>query len=77
MQRMESQTSVSIWRTIQYLDSPTDYREHLAREAGLAPRQESEFLLLDTDSGRLWVWVWKFTLIAIVFSAGLFLFLES
>ena len=47
MGQLELQTAASVWNAIRYLDSPTDYREHLPHLARSAPLQESEFVLLD------------------------------
>jgi len=45
----ELQTDAAVWNAIRYLDSPTDYREYLR-----GPLQQSDFVLLDNDSGQVW-----------------------
>jgi hypothetical protein len=47
MGQLELQAAASVWNAIRYLDSPTDYREHLPDLAHSAPLQESGFVLLD------------------------------
>ena len=49
MGQLEVQTAASVWNAIRYLDSPTDYREHLPGLAGSAAHEESEFVLLDNS----------------------------
>jgi hypothetical protein len=53
MGQPEPQTAASVWSAIRYLDSPTDYREHLPRKARSAPPQENELVLLDTSAHGL------------------------
>ena len=47
MGQLELQTAASVWNAIRYLDSPTDYREHLPYMPRSAPLQSSELVLLD------------------------------
>ena len=47
MGQLELQTAASVWNAIRYLDSPTDYREHLPYMARSARLQASELVLLD------------------------------
>lgn len=47
MGRLELQTTASVWNAIRYLDSPTDYREHLPYMTRSAPLQAGELVLLD------------------------------
>ena len=49
MSEAEWQTDVSVWNAIRYLDSPTDYREYLR-----GPLPQSDFVLLDDNSGQVW-----------------------
>ena len=46
MGELELRTPASVWNAIRYLDSPTDYREHLPFVARSAPLQ-SELVFLD------------------------------
>ena len=45
----EGQTDAFVWNAIRYLDSPTDYRESLR-----GPLPQSDFVLLDNNSGQVW-----------------------
>lgn len=47
----EEQTDASVLSAIRYLDSPTDYREHLPREPHFGPSAESDFVVLDNSAG--------------------------
>lgn len=47
MGQLELQTAASVWNAIRYLDSPTDYREHLPHLGRYASLQEGAFILLD------------------------------
>jgi len=47
MEQLEFQTAASVWNAIRYLDSPTDYREHLPYVAHAAPLPGSELVFLD------------------------------
>lgn len=65
MGQLELQTAASVWNAIRYLDSPTDYREHLPYLARSAPLQESELVFLDAPRYG-WVTLRKIILIAIL-----------
>ena len=39
-----------VWAVIQYLDSPTDYREFLPQQPSQFPLVNSELVMLDSDS---------------------------
>ena len=73
MGQLELQTAASVWNTIRYLDSPTDYREHLPHMASLAPFQGSDLVLLDAPKYG-WATLLKF--ISIVILLGMILLLS-
>jgi hypothetical protein len=76
MGQLEAQGSASVWNAIRYLDSPSNYREHLPYTARSASLQENEFVLLDTlkqDWGKLW----KLMLIVILLCTILLLLLRA
>ena len=72
---IESQTPVSVWNAIRYLDSPTEYREHLPHRSRSAPLQGGEFVLLDTPK-QYWATLQKFTLIMVLVCTILLLLLR-
>lgn len=76
MGHLELQTSASVWNAIRYLDSPTDYREHLPYMARSAPLQASELVLLDAPT-HSWAALGKFILIVILGCMVLLLLLRA
>jgi hypothetical protein len=76
MGQLELQTAVSVWNAIRYLDSATDYREHLPHLARSAPLQESEFVLLDAPKHG-WAMLWKLTLLIVLVCTILLLLLRT
>jgi hypothetical protein len=76
MGQPELQTAASVWNAIRYLDSPTNYREHLPYLAYSAPLQESEFVLLDNPEMR-WTSLRKGILIIILVCMILVLLLRT
>jgi hypothetical protein len=76
MGEIELQTPASVWNAIRYLDSSTDYREHLPCLARCAPPQESEFVLLD-NSEQGWASLHKGILITILICMILLLLLRT
>jgi hypothetical protein len=72
MRLIESQTHVSVWNAIRYLDSPTDYREHLTHKSRFAPLQGGEFVLLDAPG---WTTLLKLTAIIVLLCTILLLLL--
>lgn len=77
MGRLKPQTDASIWSAIRYLDSATDYREHLASKARPIPPEQGEFVLLDDSSQMPWASLWKLTIIAILIFTVLALYLVN
>lgn len=75
MGQIESQTSVPVWNAIRYLDSPTDYQEHLPHRSRSDPLQGSEFVLLDTPKFG-WASLQKLTLIIVLVCTILLLLLR-
>jgi len=75
MGQSELQTAASVWNAIRYLDSPTDYREHLPYMARSASLQGSEFVLLDVVKFG-WPTLGKLTLIIILVCTILLLLLR-
>lgn len=75
MGQLELQTAASVWNAIRYLDSPTDYREHLPCLARSAPLQESQFVLLD-NSEQGWASLHKSILVIILVCMILLLLLR-
>lgn len=73
----EEQTDASVLRTIRYLDSPTDYREHLPRESHFGPSAESDFIVLDNSRGQAWHRLRDMALIAFLVSMILLLALRN
>jgi hypothetical protein len=65
MGQLELQTAASVWNAIRYLDSPTDYREHLPYMARSASLHGGEFVLLDAPKYG-WLALGKITLIMIL-----------
>jgi len=76
MGQLELQTAASVWNAIRYLDSPTDYREHLPYLARSASLQESEFVLLDNPE-QGWTSLRKGILIIILVCMLLLLLLRT
>ena len=76
MGQLELQTAASVWNAIRYLDSPTDYREHLSYPAPSAPLREGEFVLLD-NPGQGWASLLKGMLIIILVCMILLLLLRT
>jgi hypothetical protein len=70
-QEIERQTDASVWRTIRYLDSTTDYREYLPG------KRRSDFVVLDDSSGFDWLLLRDLTLIALLVSIILLLTLHN
>jgi hypothetical protein len=65
-----------IWAEIHYLDSPSDYREHLPQNSAVAPAARGELMML--DSARSFSVSKTFGLLLLVFAiifltAGYFL----
>jgi hypothetical protein len=75
MGKPELQTAASVWNAIHYLDSPTDYREHLPYLARSTPLQGSEFVLLDAPK-QGWATLRKLSLIVILVCMILLLLLR-
>ncbi len=73
----EWQTEASVWNTIRYLDSPTDYREYLPRERHAGSFAESDFVVLDDSSGFDWSGLRDLGLIALLVAVMLLLTLRS
>ena len=65
MGQLELQTPASVWNAIRYLDSPTDYREHLPYMAGVAPLHWGELVFLDAPKYN-WATLRKLSLIFIL-----------
>lgn len=65
MGQLDFQTAASVWNAIRYLDSPTDYREHLPYVAHAAPLQGSELVFLDAPRYG-WATLRKLILIVIL-----------
>lgn len=76
MGQLELQTAASVWNAIRYLDSPTDYREHLPDMARSAPLREGEFVLLDNPE-QGWTRLRKGILIIILVCMLLVLLLRT
>jgi hypothetical protein len=76
IRHLELQTSTSVWNAIRYLDSPTDYREHLPSLACSAPLQASELVLLDAPRYG-WATLGKILLIALLLCMILLLLLRA
>lgn len=76
MGQLELQTAASVWKAIRYLDSPTDYREHLTYLARSAPLQGSELVFLD-DPKYGWPTLRKLILIVILGCMILLLLLRT
>ena len=70
----ELQTAASVWNAIRYLDSPTNYREHLPYMARSASLQRGEFVLLDVPKYG-WSTLGKLTLIIIILVCAILLLL--
>jgi hypothetical protein len=75
MGQLELQTAVSVWNAIRYLDSPTNYREHLPYMARSASLQRDEFVLLDVPKYG-WSTLGKISLIVILVCTILLLLLR-
>jgi hypothetical protein len=75
MGQLELQTAASVWNAIRYLDSPTNYREHLPYMARSASLHGSEFVLLDVAKYG-WSTLGKLTLIIILVCTMLLLLLR-
>jgi hypothetical protein len=65
MGQSELQTAASVWNAIRYLDSPTNYREHLPYITRSASLNEGEFVLLDVAKYG-WSTLGKISLIVIL-----------
>lgn len=76
MGQLELQTAASVWNAIRYLDSPTDYREHLPYMAHSALFQGSELVLLDAPKYG-WATLIKFISIVILLGMILLLLLRT
>jgi len=76
MGQLDFQTATSVWNAIRYLDSPTDYREHLPYVAHAAPLQESELVFLDAPRYG-WTMLRKLILIVILGCIILLLLLRT
>ena len=76
MGQLELQTAASVWNAIRYLDSPTDYREHLPYMARSAPLQGSELVFLDAPKYD-WATLRKVILIVILLCMILLLLLRT
>jgi hypothetical protein len=75
MGQLELQTAASVWNAIRYLDSPTDYQEHLPYMARCASLHRSEFVLLDVPKHG-WSTLGKISLIVILACTILLLLLR-
>ena len=75
MGQFELQTAASVWNAIRYLDSPTNYREHLPYMARSASLHGGEFVLLDVPKYG-WSTLGKLTLIIILVCTILLLLLR-
>lgn len=73
----EWQTEASVWNAIRYLDSPTDYREHLPSERHTGPFAESDFVVLDDSSGFDWSGLRDLGVIALLVAIIVLLALRS
>ena len=71
----ELQAAAFVWNAIRYLDSPTNYREHLPYMARSASLQRGVFVLLDVPKYG-WSTLGKLTLIIILVCAILLLLLR-
>ncbi len=76
MGQLEPQTAASVWNAIRYLDSPTDYQEHLPCTARSAPFQGSELVFLDAPKYG-WAKLLKFILIVFLLGTILLLLLRT
>jgi len=75
MEQLKLQTAASVWHAIRYLDSPTDYQEHLPYMARSASVHGGEFVLLDVPKYG-WATLRKLTLIVILVCIILLLLLR-
>jgi len=75
MGQLELQTAASVWNGIRYLDSPTNYREHLPYTARSASLHGDGFVLLDVPKFG-WSTLGKLTLIIILAGTILLLLLR-
>ena len=69
------QTAASVWNAIRYLDSPTNYREHLPYMARSASLHGGEFVLLDVAKFG-WPTLGKLALITVLVCTILLLLLR-
>ena len=76
MGKLELQTAASVWNAIRYLDSATDYREHLPYLARSTPVQGSDFVLLDAPKYG-WATLRKLTLIIVLLCTILLFLLRT
>jgi len=74
--RFELQSAASVWDAIRYLDSPTDYREHLPYLTTSAPLQASKLVFLDAPKYG-WATLGKFALIVVLGCMILLLLLRA
>jgi len=76
MEQLDFQTATCVWNAIRYLDSSTDYREHLPYVAHADPLQGSELVFLDAPRYG-WATLRKLILIVILGCIILLLLLRT
>lgn len=76
MGQFELQSAASVWNAIRYLDSPTDYREHLPYMTRSAPLPAGELVLLDAPQYG-WATLGKLILVVIFLCMILLLLLRA
>lgn len=77
MEELDKETDEFVWNVVCYLDSPTDYREHLPHSRQPISVPKGELVMLDEVPRYVRTWLWSITLFAIVVCVILLVVLRS
>lgn len=76
-EELDGETNAFVWSVVQYLDSPTDYRECLPGADRLSSLQPSELVLLDDRPQVVRSWLRCIALVATMVCVILLIALRS